>query len=103
METRLSSTFTQEQQAVYDVWMTGIDGDYLLPAVSLTEEESETARSPLADIQTYVDENVAKFINGTRSVDEFDAFVADIEGMGLADIIGVYQAALEHYNQRTIG
>lgn len=103
METRLASTFTEEQQAVYDVWMTGIDGDYLLPAVSLTEEESETARSPLADIQTYVDENVAKFINGTRSVDEFDDFVADIESMGLADIIDVYQAALGRYNDRAVG
>lgn len=103
METRLSSTFTQEQKDVYDVWMTGIDGNNLLPAVSLTKEESETARSPLADIQTYVDENVAKFINGTRSLDEFDDFVADIEGMGLADIIEVYQAALERYNQRAVG
>ena len=103
METRLSSTFTQEQKDIYDVWMTGIDGNNLLPAVSLTKEESETARSPLADIQTYVDENVAKFINGTRSLDEFDDFVADIEGMGLADIIEVYQAALERYNQRAVG
>lgn len=103
LETRLSSTFTQEQQDVYDAWMTGIDGDRLLPAVSLTEEESEIARSPLADIQTYVDENVAKFINGTRSLDEFDAFVSDIEGMGLNDIINVYQAALERYNSRSIG
>ena len=50
-----------------------------------------------------MDENVAKFINGTRSVDEFDDFVADIEGMGLANIIEVYQAALERYNQRAVG
>ncbi len=103
METRLSSTFTEEQQAVYDVWLTGIDGDYLLPAVSLTEEESETARSPLADIQTYVDENVAKFINGTRNLDEFDAYVADIEGMGLKNILEVYQTTLGRYNDRAVG
>lgn len=102
METRLASTFTEAEQVVYDVWMTGIDGDYLIPAVSLTDEESETARSPLADIQTYVDENVAKFINGTRPVDEFDAFVADIESMGLTDIVRVYQTALERYECRSI-
>ena len=102
METRLASTFSDAENAVYDTWMTGIDGAYLLPAVSLTEEESETARSPLADIQTYVEENVAKFINGTRSVDEFDMFVADIEAMGIADIIDVYQTALARYNSRSV-
>ena len=103
METRLSSTFSEEENQVYDIWMSGIDGDYLLPAVSLTDEESETARSPLADIQTYVDENVAKFINGTRPVSEFDAFVADIEDMGIKGIVAVYQAALERYNGRSVG
>lgn len=102
METRLSSTFTQDEQAIYDIWMTGIDGACLMPAVSLTEEESEIARSPLADIQTYVDENVAKFINGTRPLDEFDNFVKDIEGMGLSDILHVYQTALERYEHRNI-
>lgn len=103
LETRLASTFSDEETAVYDVWMTGIDGDYLLPAVSLTDEESETARSPLADIQTYVDENVAKFINGTRSLDEFEIFVSDIENMGIQDIIDVYQTAYERYQNRTVG
>lgn len=102
LETRLASTFTEEEQAIYDIWMTGVDGNYLMPAVSLTDEESETARSPLADIQTYVDENVAKFINGTRSLDEFDDFVTDIETMGLTDIIAVYQTALERYESRIV-
>ncbi len=103
LETRLSSTFSEAEAAAYDVWMTGIDGDYLLPAVSLTEEESEAARSPLGDIQTYVEENVAKFINGSRSLDEFDAFVDDIERLGLSEILEVYQTALERYENRTAG
>ena len=37
---------------------------------------------------------------GTESMDTYDAFVAQIEKMGIQKVIDVYQAALTRYNAR---
>ena len=41
-----------------------------------------------------------KFIMGETSLDEFDAYVQQIEAMGLEDVLAIQQAALDRYNAR---
>ena len=48
----------------------------------------------MSPITTYESEQRAAFIKGTRSLDEFDAFVAELNAMG--DI----QAAMDLYNSK---
>ena len=49
---------------------------------------------------TYASENAAAFINGTRSLDEWDAFVEQVKSIGLTDVLDTYQAALDRYNAK---
>ena len=47
-----------------------------------------------------MDENTVSFISGTKSLDEYDAFVEQIKAMGIDDAIAIQQAALDRYNNR---
>lgn len=65
--------------------------------VSLTSEELTEASNILADIATYVSEAVPGFIMGTKSLDEWDSYCADIEAMDIAAAVEIYQAAYDRY------
>lgn len=56
------------------------------------DSENEIINAYAADLKTYMDENQTAFIMGTRSLDEFDAYVDTLNAMGLQDVIAVYQA-----------
>lgn len=56
------------------------------------EEENEVIRSYLADLRTNFSENLTAFIMGTRSLDTWDAYIADLQKMNLDQVLEVYQA-----------
>ena len=45
-------------------------------------------------------ENNVKFINGQRSLDEYDAYRDQLKSMGIETCIKLQQAALDRYNAR---
>ena len=49
----------------------------------------------LADLTTYVDSMTQKFIKGDESLDNWDAYVAQCERMGLSDYMTIQQAACD--------
>jgi len=63
----------------------------------MTEEESSTIAQYQADLDTYRDEMMAKFITGQESLDKFDTFVSTIQGMHLDDVKAVKQAIYDRY------
>lgn len=69
-------------------------------AATMTMDEAETYASVMGDISTYVTEVFAKLFVGEMSLDEYDAFVASIEQMGIQEAIEVKQAALDRYMAR---
>jgi len=46
---------------------------------------------------TYIQENTIKFIMGDRSLDEFDAFVAELDKMGLQDSLKIANDAYARF------
>ena len=64
------------------------------PKVNLNGEDQEMYSNIMSAIETYEEEQRAAFIKGTRSLDEFDAFVEELNAMG--DI----QAAMDLYNSK---
>ena len=66
----------------------------LLP-IPFTPDESAEIDLYAADIDTCINENFAKFVNGSRSMDEWDAFVAEADAAGLAKLQPIYQARYE--------
>lgn len=53
----------------------------------------------MSTITTYQDEQMVKFIMGTRSIDEFDDYVNEMKKMGIEKAIEIYQAAYDTYDK----
>ena len=65
--------------------------------MQLTEAENEIAATTAADIKKFKDENAARFILGNRSFAEWDAYVQEVEKMGVAKVLDMYTKAYERY------
>lgn len=80
----------------------GIDSEACLPPYQLTTEEQELRTRVMTQVNTYTDEMVLKFITGAESLDNFDSFVATIEGMGLEEVLVSEQKAYERYMNKKL-
>lgn len=67
---------------------------------ALTAEESEAISSAMTDINTYVSEFSLGVIAGSRSLNDWDEYVAYLNTLGLADCQQAYQAAHNRYLAR---
>ncbi|MFS0725523.1 extracellular solute-binding protein [Paenibacillus sp. 1P07SE] len=63
-----------------------------------TEEETEFLSSVGSDLQTFITETEAQFINGSKSFSEWDAYVQQVESMGLDEYMRIHQAAYDRYS-----
>ena len=68
--------------------------------ISRTTEEGEDYAAVMSEVETYVQENIPKFIIGDRDLAEWDTYVQDIEGMGIDDAIAIISDCVERYNAR---
>ncbi len=68
------------------------------PAITYyTVEETDAIANYTSVIKTYADGEIAKFISGDRDIEEFDAFVKEIEDMGFRDWEDIYKNAYDNY------
>ena len=78
-----------------------VTDEYYYPAnAQMTAEENAEYSTIYADLGTFIQENCLSFITGAKNIDEFDAFIEAIKGMGLDRCIELKQAALDRYNAR---
>lgn len=99
IQERTWASYTDDQiDSMVNKWQYGYAKS--LPTLSLTGEESEQYTALIADIETYVDEQVVKFIIGDISFDKWDEYVSTLDQMHLKECIDIYQAALDRYNSR---
>ena len=68
--------------------------------IAMTSDEGDEYSTIMSDIETYVEENVPKFIIGARDLSEWDTYVQDIIDMGIEDAIAIKTAAVERYEAR---
>ena len=61
----------------------------------------EATSLELADLKSvidpYIDNEVAKFITGLNSLDNFDKFMDDLKAMGIEDMLKIYTDAYAPY------
>lgn len=77
------------------------DASYLYPTrATMTDDENEEFSLLYADIETYISENVVKFIKGERSMSEWNAFAASFDEMNINRCVEIKQAVLERYISR---
>ena len=51
-------------------------------SVTLSTDENEEYANIMTAVTTYAEEQTAKFISGARSLDEWDAFIEELQDMG---------------------
>ena len=65
----------------------------LPPPKRLNEQEREQFALLRATLEGHVEQSSAQFILGQRSLDEWDAFVAELEGMGMSNYVQIVNEA----------
>lgn len=70
------------------------------PYVSHTQEETDLFNDKYTEITTYTDEMINKFIMGAEPLNKFDDFIAQLEKMGITEVVKAKQAAYDRYTSR---
>lgn len=74
------------------------DNAYVYPTgITFSNEQSETLATYGSDVGTYISENYMAFIDGSKSLAEWDSYVAELYNIGLNEILAVYQEAYDAY------
>lgn len=76
------------------------DSTYVAKGKSFTAEEQIRYNELRADIDTYCDEMIDKYIMGTESLDTYDEFIAQLQAMGVDEMISIYQTAYARFMSR---
>lgn len=83
--------------AVY-AWIENSEGpQHCLPSVAMTDAESVEYSDKMAAIVTRVQEMGLKYMTGDESLDHFDAFVEELDSMGLQECLNIVQAAYDRF------
>ena len=104
-EWRANWSYGDTELNAMTTWTESSLADYSLPTSSMTLTADETSKiiTTMGDINTYVAENLAKFVNGDKNIEDdaqWDEFTSTLESMGIDDIVEVYQAAYDRYLER---
>ena len=93
--------FTEAQTDAIDTWTSRTDDLCAVPkSLSLNVEESEVVALYATDLATYISEEIPKFVTGDRDFAQWDAFVADCEGMHVDELLAAYQGAYDRYAEK---
>ena len=82
-----------------DAWSTA-DNTWRYPDVTLTAEEQEDYAAASADVDTYLDETLVKFVIGELDVDDdavWQEYLDSLDSLGVGTMIDIYEAALARY------
>ena len=102
IETNLTPNFPEDKkrEAVAQ-WSTSDAAKYALPTLVRADEEAAEFASLSADLTTYIDEMVIRYITGLESLDTFETeYLPTLKKMGVDRAIEIQQNALDEFNSR---
>lgn len=62
------------------------------------EEQTETINGIMSDLETYADELAVGLVIGTKSLDDWDTYMADLKELGLDELIEINRDLCDKYN-----
>jgi putative aldouronate transport system substrate-binding protein len=104
-EWRSNWSYSGVELDAMETWTNCADNAYSLPTsyLTLTADESSTIKTIVSDVETYVSENLAKFVIGDKDINDdavWAEYTSTLESMGIDQIVAVYQAAYDRYLSR---
>ena len=91
------------QQEATQVWTEDVDyvaEKNIAYRGTLTPEESAEITPIQNEVNTFVSENFTAWLMGTKSLDDFDAYLATLKEMGIEEIIKIRQDAYDRYIEK---
>lgn len=70
------------------------------PGLTLTSEESSRSAELQAALKTFTEEAAIQFLTGQTAFSNWDSYVSQVNSLGLAELLGIYQAAYDRYLAR---
>lgn len=92
--------YNDAQLEAQEIWSSNIDDAYVLPDISMTEEESSELSSIYSDLSTMISEKLIRFIIGDEPLSGWNSFVEDMNAMNAPRCVEIYQTALDRYFER---
>lgn len=91
---------TEEQFEAIENWSMNENKKHKMPPIILSAEESSEFSSIVADLKTYNEEMIIKFIMGIEPLDNVDKYWDNIQKMNVQRAIQIQQDALDRYFAR---
>lgn len=67
------------------------------PSIVFTAEEQDELNRIMTPLQTFVDENTNQFLLMNKSMNDWDGFISQVNGMNPQRVVDIYNSALERY------
>lgn len=80
-----------------NIWFEKVTNFEYFPSVVYSLEETETINEHISDLNDYVSETAANWIIKGGVDEEWDKYVAQLEAMGVKDVVGAWQSAYDRY------
>ncbi|MDD3277520.1 MAG: extracellular solute-binding protein [Lachnospiraceae bacterium] len=91
----------QRRDDLNNVWFEKVSNFEYYPSVVYSLEETDVINENLQDIKDYTSEKVANWLINGGVDKEWDAYVAQLENMGLNDVVDAWQSAYDRYEKET--
>lgn len=91
----------EQQKEALKAWSNSNAAEYQMPNVVIADADAAELSKLTADINTYIDEMMVKYISGLVSLDTFETeYLPTLQSMGIERVIEIYQDGLDRYNAR---
>ncbi len=92
--------YPEEQGVILATWRDNNMAEHIMPPVTLTPDEAMEYSSIYTEIDTYMKEQIAKFIIGTSPLSDYDNFRNTLSALGMERMIELEQTAYDRYLNR---
>ena len=89
-----------QQQDAWNKYAVGDGINRTVPYIFYSDEESTKLAKKQTAVDTYVKEQICKYIMGIESIDDFDKFTTELEKNGIKEILDAKQKAYDKYLSR---
>lgn len=89
-----------DQLTAVNNWAGSSDFSWRVPPTTPSTEESAKLAAIMNEVNVYVDEMLVKFIMGQASLDQWDAYIAQVKKLKIDEAIAIQMAALDRFNKR---
>ncbi len=95
-ETVVTASYPEDSTAE-QIWVDASLALIYPPYISMSVEESSFCDSVMEDVDVYMNEMKLKFITGEEPLSNYDAFVAQLDKMGVGQALEIYRKAYAAY------